>query len=239
MFKKLFQRKKRLKPSPPIGLSEYVQAGLMLPGNVRVGGELLCISSEGAAVFFPAKKIPDLLLNEQVQLEFTLISEPPAHLRVDAAVAAVFEIGKRRYFQFSFSDSLKVMESFPFLFRNQFIREKSCGRLLDSNPPIKIDVNWKGGCGTAQMIHISTTGMVLGVEPELVEAMDCSDLVTLRFYLPTHDVPLKLVGRISCRIIHDDYAECGVAFEWDWGETHDFEQQESAIAVYLISLHKS
>ena len=185
----------------------------MLPGSVRVGGELLCISSEGAAIVFTVEKIPDLLLNEQVQLEFTLISEPPTHLRVDAAVAAVFEIGKHRYFQFSFVDSLKIMESFPSFFRNQFIREKSCVRRLDFDPPIKIDVNWKGGCGTAQMIHISTTGMVLGVEPELVEAMDCSDLVTLKFDFPTHDAQLKLVGRISCRIIQGDYAECGVAFE--------------------------
>lgn len=237
MFKKLFQRQKHAKPSPPVGLSDSVQVDLILSGGDHVDGELLCISSEGAVVRFPVNKIADLSLNESVQLEFTPLSEPTAHLRADARVNAVFEIGKKRHCQFFFAEPCKFMESLPSSFRNQFVREKTCGKLVDPHAPIKVELTWEGGCGTAQIIHITTTGMILGVEPELADAMACPDRITLRFTLPTRDAPLKLVGRISYRMAHGKHSEYGVTFDWNWDETHDFEQQESAIAVYLISLH--
>ncbi|MDY0377252.1 MAG: hypothetical protein RBR01_02350, partial [Desulfobacterales bacterium] len=68
MFKKLFQRQKHAKPSPPVGLSDSVQVDLILSGGDHVEGELLCISSEGAVVRFPVNKIADLSLNESVQI---------------------------------------------------------------------------------------------------------------------------------------------------------------------------
>lgn len=233
LFKGDRRKKYRVEPESP----GVLEVSLILSSRKSLPGELINMSLDGSAVFFPAKQCPDLTPNERVKLKFGM-TQTKKSVTIDAIVKDSCTAGERKLCRFQFAEPASfVQELDPSLWK-YFNRRKGFRMEPDELEPIEVMLEWHGGFAHGRIIDISTTGMGLEVDPELARALRRADLLTLSFQLPGSVIPLKLAGNTAHRKPKGENTHCGIRFDWNWSKTDEFELQESVIGAYLMRRHR-
>jgi len=207
--------------------------GLVLSSRKSLPGELINMSLDGSAVFFPGNKCPDLTPNERVKLKFVMTQRKKS-ITIDAIVKDSCTAAERKLCRFQFAEPASfVQELDPSLWK-YFNRRQGFRIEPDGVEPIEVMLEWHGGFAQGRIIDISTTGMGLEVDPELARALGQADRLTVSFQLPGSEMPLKLVGNTMYRKPKGQNSHCGIRFDWSWSKTDNFELQESVIGAYLM-----
>lgn len=200
-------------------------------------GELINMSLDGSAVFFPANECPDLTTNERVKLKFA-IAQSKKSVMIDAIVKDSCTAGERKLCRFQFEEPAGFIRELDPALWEYFNRRQGFRVEPNAIEPIEVMLEWRSGFAQGRIIDISTTGMGLEVDPEILRALGHSHRLTLSFKLPGSEIPLKLVGTIIYRKSKGEDPQCGIRFDWDWRKTDNFELQESVIGAYLMRRHQ-
>jgi hypothetical protein len=175
-----------------------VEVNLVLSSQRLLPGELINMSLDGNAVFFPAKEWPDLTPNERVMLKIVI---PPSmkSITIDALVKDSCMAGGKKLCRFQFAKPATFLQKLDPSLGEYFNRRKSFRVEPDQAEPIKVMLEWQGGFAQGRIIDISTAGMGLELDPELARTLGHADLLTLSFHLPGSKIPLKLAGKLLTR----------------------------------------
>ena len=232
-FKGDRRKKYRVEPESPGAL----EVSLMLSSRKSVSGELINMSLDGSAVFFPANGCPDLTTNERVKLKF-VIAQSKKSIMIDAIVKDSCTAGERKICRFQFGEPAGFVQELDPALWEYFNRRQGFRVEPNAIEPIEVMLEWRSGFAQGRIIGISTTGMGLEVDPEIVRALGHTHRLTLSFQLPGSEIPLKLVGNIMYHKSKGKDSQCGIRFDWDWRKTDKFELQESVIGAYLMRRHQ-
>jgi len=227
------RKKYRVEPESPGAL----EVSLILSSRKSLPGELINMSIDGSAVFFPANDCPDLTPNERVKLKFVM-TQTKKSITIDAIVKDSCTAGERKLCRFQFAEPASFVQELDPSLWEYFNRRQGFRVEPERVEPIEVMLEWRDGFAQGRIIDISTTGMGLEVDPELARALGHGDRLTLSFRLPGSEIPLKLAGNIVHGKPKGENTHCGIRFDWSWSKTDDFELQESVIGAYLMRRHR-
>jgi hypothetical protein len=204
---------------------------LVLPGRELLPGNIFNTSMNGAAIGFDPQKFPDFALNERVKLELTM-TQSKKIIMVDATLIHLRRTSEEAICRFQFADPSSLAKNLDISLMSYFNRREAFRVKPDIHEPIVVDIEWKDGSTRGRVIDISQSGMGLGIKPEVTKILGHPEQVILSFRLPTSKKTVKIVGttvhpRTSRKIIL-------YGIKYDFGQTEDSYQQESAITSYVI-----
>lgn len=228
-FKADRRKKYRVEPESP----NVLEVSLIASSRKVLPGELINMSLDGSAVFFPANECPDLTPNERVKLKF-VIAPSKKSIMIDAIVKDSCTTGERKLCRFQFEEPAGFVHELDPALWEYFNRRQGFRVEPNAVEPIEVILEWRSGFAQGRIIDISTTGTGLEVDPELVRALGHHHRLTLSFQLPGSKIPLKLAGNITYRKPKGENTHCGIRFNWNWSKTDSFELQESVIGAYLM-----
>ena len=209
--------------------------GLMLSGDEILPGDLVDINMDGAAIFFPSEKCPDFAPNERVKLQL-LIHETKKTLFISAVLKDLRTDKDIKLCRFRFVNPGSFAQELGRDILEYFNRRQAVRVKPDVNTPIDVDLECENCFAKGWVIEISTTGMGLGVKPDVAKEMGIPERLTLAFQLPGYEKPFLLDGTITNRRISGKVFIYGIHF--DQSQTEDFKRQGADIADYVFRRQK-
>jgi len=207
------------------------QFNLVLPGRELLPGAIFNTSMHGATIAFDPQRLPNIALNERVKLQLTT-TQSKKIIMVDATLKHLKNANDNVICRFQFADPSSLAKNLDISLMSYFNRREAFRVKPDINEPIVVDIEWGDGSTQGRVVDISQTGMGLGIKPEVTKMPGHPEQVILSFRLPTSKKTIKIVGttvypRPSRKIIL-------YGIKYDFGQTENSYQQESAITSYVI-----
>jgi len=208
---------------------------LILPNRLLLPGSLININLDGAAISFPAESCPDFDPGERVKLQMVTV-ESQKEMVIDATLRNLRTAEDRKLCRFQFIASNRLAKELNPSLLKYFNRRRALRVKPDMAAPIAVDLECGSGFSQGWIVDISTTGLGLGMKPEVAKMMDRPKRVPVSFQLPGSEKPLFFEGTVPNIRRGGNIVVYGI--EFDQSRTEDFHQQQESITSYVMHRQK-
>ena len=226
---KLFKGENRAKYRTEAESSLPFKLSLFLSNRRLLSGSLININLNGAAISFPADQCPDFKPGERVKLRVITV-ETQKKIVIDATLRDLRTVEDRKLCRFQFPTSNRLAKEMDPSLLRYFNRRRAVRVKPDMTSPIVVDLECERGFSEGWIVDISTTGLGLGLRPDMAKRMGRPKHVTVSFQLPGNEKPLLLEGtvpnirRVGNMIVY--------GIEFDQSQTEDFHHQQESITSF-------